>query len=29
MGGDDSEHREIIAPYELHVRESTAGALVS
>jgi DNA-binding LacI/PurR family transcriptional regulator len=28
MGGDDSEHREIVAPYELHVRESTAGASV-
>jgi len=26
MGGDDSEHREIVAPYELHIRESTAGA---
>jgi DNA-binding LacI/PurR family transcriptional regulator len=25
MNGDDSEHREIIAPYELHRRESTLG----
>jgi DNA-binding LacI/PurR family transcriptional regulator len=28
MGGADSEHREIVAPYELHIRESTAGARV-
>jgi DNA-binding LacI/PurR family transcriptional regulator len=25
MAGDDSEHREIVAPYELHTRESTLG----
>ena len=25
MAGDDSEHQEIVAPHELHVRESTAG----
>jgi DNA-binding LacI/PurR family transcriptional regulator len=25
MAGDDSEHQEIVAPYELHVRESTVG----
>lgn len=26
MAGDDSEHHEIVAPYELHTRESTLGA---
>ena len=26
MAGDDSEHAEIVAPYELHTRESTLGA---
>ena len=26
MAGDDSEHVEIVAPYELHTRESTLGA---
>ena len=25
MAGDDSEHREIVAPYQLHLRESTLG----
>ncbi|TCC54022.1 LacI family transcriptional regulator [Kribbella capetownensis] len=25
MTGDDSEHEEIVAPYELHTRESTLG----
>ncbi len=25
MGGDDSEHEELVAPFELHIRESTAG----
>lgn len=25
MAGDDSEHEEIVAPYQLHIRESTAG----
>ncbi|MFC5264944.1 LacI family DNA-binding transcriptional regulator [Kribbella qitaiheensis] len=25
MNGDDSDHREIVAPYELHRRESTLG----
>jgi DNA-binding LacI/PurR family transcriptional regulator len=26
MAGDDSEHHEIVAPYQLHLRESTLGA---
>jgi len=25
MGGDESEHEELVAPYQLHIRESTAG----
>jgi DNA-binding LacI/PurR family transcriptional regulator len=25
MAGDDSEHHEIVAPYQLHLRESTLG----
>jgi DNA-binding LacI/PurR family transcriptional regulator len=25
MNGDDSDHREIVAPFELHVRESSTG----
>lgn len=25
MAGDDSEHHEIVAPYQLHIRESTLG----
>jgi DNA-binding LacI/PurR family transcriptional regulator len=25
MAGDDFEHEELVAPYELHVRESTVG----
>ncbi|MFK4088237.1 LacI family DNA-binding transcriptional regulator [Kribbella sp. NPDC020789] len=24
MGGDESEHEELVAPYQLHIRESTA-----
>ncbi|WP_432944850.1 LacI family DNA-binding transcriptional regulator [Kribbella sp. CA-253562] len=25
MNGDDTDHREVVAPYALHVRESTSG----